>query len=41
MLFEDKDGKLYTSNEIDYLPVWEIEVMGIHVFEEESEELFI
>jgi hypothetical protein len=34
MLFEDNNGKLMTSDEVDELSIWEIEEKEIHVFEE-------
>jgi len=34
MLYEDKNGNLFMPEEVEELPIWEIEDMGIHVFEE-------
>jgi hypothetical protein len=33
MLYEDKTGKLYMPDEIEELSLWEIDELGIHVFE--------
>jgi hypothetical protein len=34
MMFENKEGKLILPEELDELPLWEIEDMGIHVYED-------
>lgn len=31
MLYEDRNGRLWLSEEVDELPPWEIEELGIHV----------
>lgn len=36
MLFADKRGALLQSEEVDSLPLWELEERGIHVFENEE-----
>jgi len=33
MLYEDKNGKLLTSDEVDEFAPWEIEELGIHVYD--------
>jgi hypothetical protein len=33
MLFEDEEGALFTSEEVDDLSPWEIEDRKLHVFE--------
>ncbi len=35
MIFEDNKGNLLMSDEVDELSPWEIEELGIHVFEAE------
>jgi len=35
MIFEDNKGNLLMSDEVDELSLWEIEELGIHVFEAE------
>ena len=35
MLYADSKGKVFTPEEIEVLPVWKIENMGIHVYEDE------
>jgi hypothetical protein len=34
MMFENKEGKLIMPEELDELSSWEIEDMGIHVYED-------
>jgi hypothetical protein len=34
MLFEDEDGRLLTSEEVDDLSIWEIEDRKLHVYED-------
>jgi len=41
MLYADSKGRIYLPEEVDALPYWEIEEMGIHVFEGEPGEMFI
>jgi hypothetical protein len=35
MLYEDNMGTIYTSEQVDELAIWEIEELGIHVYEGE------
>jgi len=34
MLFEDDEGRLLTSDEVDELSPWEIDDLDLHVYEE-------
>ena len=36
MLYEDKQGRLLNGDELDELSTWEIDEMGIHVFDDMS-----
>ena len=36
MLFEDEDGELITSEEVDDLSPWEIDERKLHVYEVEG-----
>ena len=40
MLFEDEDGMILVSEEVDELSSWEIEDRQLHVFEHEGEGKF-
>jgi hypothetical protein len=37
MLYEDSSGRLFTQDEVDELFEYEIEELGIHVYNEEAE----
>ena len=41
MLYTDSKGRVYLPEDVEALPCWKIEEMGIHVFEEFPDELFI
>ncbi|MFH0875617.1 MAG: hypothetical protein V1859_06780 [archaeon] len=41
MLYADSKGKVYLPEEIEALPFWKIDEMGIHVCDEEPQALII
>lgn len=41
MMYADSRGRVFTPEEIEAIPVWELESMGIHVYEEEPDEMTI
>lgn len=38
MMYQDKNGKLLLPDQIDELSAWEIEELGIHVFDDDMYE---
>jgi hypothetical protein len=34
MLFEDEEGNIFTSDEVDDLSPWEVEEHNLHVYED-------
>lgn len=41
MLYADSKGKIFLPEELEAIPFWKIETMGIHVYEEEPDEMSI
>jgi hypothetical protein len=41
MLYEDSKGRVFLPEEVEALPFWRIEKMGIHLYEEDFDELTI
>jgi hypothetical protein len=39
MLYADKKGKIFSPEEVEALPFWKIEKMGIHVYDDEPDEV--
>jgi len=35
MLFRDKKGRILVSEDVDQIPLWELEERGIHVYEQD------